>query len=72
MTPTEEKAIAKAEELFGFFSAFITNDLRTLICCFKICDENIQTLNSMKGLGKIHKVKFWKLVKQTLKDEYKA
>ena len=77
MTPTEQKALVKAKELINFFATtkITTNDMgwalpKELSKHFanKVCDENINTLNSMKGMGKIHKVKFWKLVKQNIEE----
>ena len=32
----------------------------------KVCDENIATLSSMKGMGRISKLTFWKLVKKNI------
>lgn len=34
----------------------------------KLCDQIIEILNTIKGMGKIHKVKFWKLVKENIEN----
>lgn len=79
---TEIKAEEKAKELIDFFKPIVyshvgsqfmtgTHDDELIlknskICAKKLCQETIDALNSIKGMGKIHKVKFWKLVKEKL------
>jgi hypothetical protein len=72
MTPTEIEAKAKAQSLLDEINLSIfhwggINDIRyTSVIAIKICEETIGALNSVKGMGKIHKVKLWKLVKANL------
>ncbi len=84
MTPTEEKAQEKAKELIlkynrlvypYFGSSMLTNDTDEDVilqnskeCAVILCNETIDALNSVKGMAKIHKVKFWKRVKEILED----
>jgi len=84
MTPTEIKAEAKATELKDFFvhivypysgSGFMTDTadnsvilMNCVKCAVKIADEMIEELSVIKGMGKIHKLKFWKLVKKYLEE----
>jgi len=72
-TPTEVKAEAKARELEEFFKNLNHPQARILInyvvASVKVCDENIATLSSMKGMGRIHKLTFWKLVRKNLVDD---
>ena len=42
-----------------------------VICALKLCNETIEALSSVTGRGKIHKVKFWKLVKSNI-DNYEG
>lgn len=79
MTPTEIKAKEKADEIFKLFCTtnISDNPKRGLLMpksagvyfAIKNCDQVIGALNSVKGMSKIHKVKFWKLVKQNLIDK---
>ena len=68
MTPTEIKAKEKAEELINSFTEIVYLGLveTSIDCAIIVCDETINALNNVKGMGKIHKVKFWKLVKENL------
>tara|TARA_R110000822_G_scaffold127454_1_gene262954 strand:- start:13009 stop:13227 length:219 start_codon:yes stop_codon:yes gene_type:complete len=71
MTPTEEKAKQKAQELFEFFSEIsqlMLDDNDIIKLCEKVCDENIITLKDIKGFSKNGKLKFWKYTKEYLKD----
>ena len=71
MTRTEKKAKEKAVSLSIKFSNktdVIKPNNRSIEMAIKCCDEVIETLNSIKGMGKIHKVNFWKLVKKYLND----
>lgn len=70
MTPTEEKAKAKAEEIYKSVLEVFTpigyeakDSLVKEICIFHL-DETIEIVNSIKGMGKIHKVSFLKKVKE--------
>lgn len=78
MTPTEEKSKEKAEELLNLFdnptkqwdgTSFVSSLEYKTKCAIICCDQTIDALNSIKGMGKIHKVKFWKLVKKNLEDQ---
>lgn len=39
-------------------------------CSIKVADENIETLSNMKGMARIHKLTFWKMVKKNLTNEH--
>jgi len=75
LTPTEIKAKAKAKEIYeSVLEIFLPigyeakNVLVLEICNYHL-DESIKYLNEVKGMGKIHRVKFLKLVKKYLEDE---
>lgn len=79
MTPTEIKAKIKAQELKDIFiSTKLPNDSKrgwimpkevAVYFSTKCCEQVLETLNSMKGMAKIHKVKFWNLVNENIKNE---
>lgn len=59
----------KADSLCESFNAETTYDPfgnDNIHCAIKTTEEVILALNSVKGMGKIHKVKFWKNVKKEL------
>jgi hypothetical protein len=75
MTPTQikakEMAVTMRNDLFDLAKErklILHND--TLIA-FAIIDVNntINAISKMKGMGKISKVRFWKLVKENLENE---
>ena len=82
MTKTEEKAQDKATELTDLFvnlvypysgSGFMTDTIDQEVvlinckkCAINVCNETIKALSNVKGMGKIHKVSFWKKVKSNL------
>ena len=68
MTPTQIKAKAKAQELWQETSDKFSFKEDRMYCANLICDQVIEALNSVKGMGKISKVKMWKLVKQNLNE----
>lgn len=77
MTPTQTKAKAKAKELLSYYEGSCLHDsfgrtqgvysdnFKSIAKVFsnKVCDENIQTLEDIKGLSKMGKLKFWRFVK---------
>ncbi len=83
LTPTEIEAKAKAKELLSYFEGsclhdsfgrsqgVYCDDFKPIAKVFanKLCDENIEALNSVRGMGKIHKVKLWKMIKNNIEDE---
>lgn len=72
----EEKAQKIADELMNLFiltkhdskGNIITYELAKT-CSIMTCDHTINALNSLKGLGKIQKVKLYKLVKEKLEKK---
>ena len=84
MTPIEIKAEEKAKEIVELFkpyvycflgSSMLTNEPvdsvvlgNAKICALISCNQTIEALSSVKGMGKIHKVKFWKLVKNQIES----
>ena len=76
MTPTEKKAEEIENELFEKFSnvPFECNDepisdSAVWKNCLISVENTIEALNSLKGMGKIQKVKLYKLVKQKLETK---
>jgi hypothetical protein len=73
MTPTEKQAQLLADELMNIFiltkhdskGNIITFELAKT-CALMTCIEILRALNSLKGMGKIQKVKLYKLVKKNL------
>lgn len=74
MTPTEIKAEKLAKELIditiGLIQANVISNTELFNVeeaakgiCIRNCEFTIDALNSIKGMGKIHKVKLWKMVK---------
>lgn len=70
MTPSEQKAYEKANELFDYFQdiVYLGHKDTVIEIANKLCDETIEALNGIKGMGKIHKVKFWKNVKKYINE----
>lgn len=71
LTPTEEKAKEKAKIILAEMVSrqedyLLDPNLLGKECAIILCDQVIEALNSVKGMGKIHQVKFWKLVKKYL------
>lgn len=74
MKPLEKKAKEKAQKLLDEINLSIfewggMNDIRfSHVVAIKICEENIETLSEIKGLSKMGKLNFWKLVKENLQN----
>lgn len=69
MTPEE-----KSNELIEKFLddktiGLILEEEEAKKCALILVEETIDALSSIKGMGKIHKVKFWKQVKAILENE---
>jgi uncharacterized protein YeeX (DUF496 family) len=68
-THTEIKAEEKAEELIENLSSqydLSVDDAK--IRAGYLCDQLLDVLSSIKGMGKIHKVKLWKLIKENIEN----
>ena len=79
-TPTQIKAEEKAKELILFFKGILfeshlqndqdpfnseLNDSAKQ-CALKLSEETLEAINSIKGKGKMHKVVYWKLIKENI------